>query len=300
MFLESFFDHCWSNEKCLYIEWLAKKGSLDIKVDEWQYANEKENEAEIKGFTNPWCGETYTQKRIVSFRFQRTSHLYIGPPFASVNQTHYYRIEPNDKCVLAMIVKMDGIPYSDAFCIETRWVARRVGNSDLSVQAGIFVDFKKSTLLKKQIRYSTIAEVKPANLDLFREMQKVFEKDIQGGVDPIEDEEIKNEEIVAEHLDITLTERIQKTLLSHIFHIDYLAYFLFGFLVLGCWFFLRFYYFNKNDFENNDVLYDLTKKINLMEEEIHAIRIITERVLRILEEDKQCEMQKNNFFNNYN
>lgn len=65
---------------------------------------------------------------------------------AQVKQTHYCRVEGNDKCVVAMTIDMDGVPFSDCFVVEIRWVATRSGKNDLNVQVGLFVNFIKSTM----------------------------------------------------------------------------------------------------------------------------------------------------------
>jgi len=83
---------------------------------------------------------------VITYNFTRTTHLYIGPPIASVTETQFCRIEGNDKCVLQTNVAMQGIPYADTFNVEVRLVARRQGCNDCKVELGLFVDFKKSTL----------------------------------------------------------------------------------------------------------------------------------------------------------
>jgi len=152
--IERFYEIAWSegngtNEKPLYGPWLGKH-CFDVDVGDW----------EIKPVVGPWCGETYQQKRTITFRVKRKTHLYIGPPIANVKQTHYCRVEGNDKCVLGMTVEFDGIPYSDTFAVEVRWVARRQGSDDILIEVGVFVDFKKNTFLKAKIRAGTIEESK--------------------------------------------------------------------------------------------------------------------------------------------
>lgn len=65
----------------------------------------------------------------------------MGPPVAGVTQSHYCRVEANNKCVVAMNVKIDGIQYADTFRVEVRWVARRVGANDIQVVSD--VDYSK-------------------------------------------------------------------------------------------------------------------------------------------------------------
>jgi hypothetical protein len=45
-----------------------------------------------------------------------------------------------------MTVEMDGIPYSDVFAVEVRWSARRQGEKDIIIDAGVHVRFLKSSM----------------------------------------------------------------------------------------------------------------------------------------------------------
>jgi hypothetical protein len=65
---------------------------------------------------------------------------------AQVKQTHCCRIEGNNKCVVAMTIDMNGVPFSECFVVEVRWVATRSGKNDLNIQVGLFVNFIKSTM----------------------------------------------------------------------------------------------------------------------------------------------------------
>lgn len=159
--IKRFYEIVWSEgnetyEKPLYEPWL-KKGSFDVEVGNWFFTK----------VTGSWCGEQYSQKRSVSFKQKRTTHLYIGPPIVNVKQTQYCRVEGNDKCVLSMTVEFEGLPYSDTFSVEVRWVARREGVGDIIVEVGVFVDFKKSTFLKNKITSGTLEETTPVHKDLF-------------------------------------------------------------------------------------------------------------------------------------
>eukprot|EP00934_Nitzschia_sp_Nitz4_P005891 Nitzschia sp. Nitz4//scaffold48_size128905//104131//108028//NITZ4_003617-RA/size128905-augustus-gene-0.28-mRNA-1//-1//CDS//3329553033//5881//frame0 len=151
-----------TNEKPFYRPWLEAEECFDIEVGDWEFA-----EPGSEGFVNPWCQRKYTQKRVVLFKFKRTTHLYIGPPIAGVRQVQYCAVEGDDKCVVQISVTFDGIPYSDTFAVEMRWVARRVEGGDVFVEVGLDVDFKKSTMLKSQIRSGTIAETKNVHLRMF-------------------------------------------------------------------------------------------------------------------------------------
>ena len=137
--IETYYEKGWSDKiNPLYSPWLERKGSFDVSVTEWEHSDE--------GFENKWSGERFHQKRIVKFKFKRTTHLYIGPPIAGVTQTQYCYKDGDDKCIIMMTVLMDGIPYSDVFAVEVRWAARRVGTNDIAIDAGVFVNFIKSSM----------------------------------------------------------------------------------------------------------------------------------------------------------
>ena len=183
--LKHFYDVCWSegndgaDSGPFYHNFLESKNSHDISVGDWEVAD---------GLTHPWSGETMDQKRVVKYKFTRTTHLYVGPPIAGVTQTQYCRMEGDDKFVLTMTVEMDGIPYADCFAVEVRWVARRAGK-DLVIDVGVFVDFKKSTVLKAKIQSGTITETKPIHFSLFDAA-----KEACGAGDDGEDEDEKTDE----------------------------------------------------------------------------------------------------------
>jgi hypothetical protein len=108
---------------------------------------------------------------------------------ADVKQTQYCRMEGNDRCALAISGTFDGIPYADTFGVEMRWSARRKGTNDVVVDVGLHVEFKKSTLLKKQIKSGTIAETTPIHGRLFEEARRVCSIGGEGAVEPEEEEE---------------------------------------------------------------------------------------------------------------
>lgn len=170
--IKQVYEKAWSegnrtSEKPFYAPWLDQEECFDITVEDWEFA-----EPESEGFLGPWCKERYTQKRLTTFKFKRTTHLYIGPPVAFVKQMHYCRVEGNDKCVVAISATFEGIPYSDAFAVEMRWVARR-HHDHLDIKVGLEVDFKKSTMLKSQIRSGTITETKNVHMRMFDAIKKV-------------------------------------------------------------------------------------------------------------------------------
>ena len=109
--------------------WLEKEECFEIGMEDWAFAADGPD-----AFVNEWCKEQYPQRRFVSFKFNRTSHLYIGPRVAFVKQMQYCRVEKNDKCILAISATFEGIPYSDTFGVEMRWVARRKGANDIQIE----------------------------------------------------------------------------------------------------------------------------------------------------------------------
>jgi len=158
------YDQVWANET-FYGSWLEQEECFDVAVEDWKFADPKDE------FRNEWCKEKYSQKRLVTFKFNRTTHLYIGPPVAFVKQHQFCRVEGDDKCVLAILGEFEGIPYSDAFEVHLRWVASRMGEN-VKIQVGLFVLFKKNTMLKSQIKSGTIAETKNVHLRFFDAVKK--------------------------------------------------------------------------------------------------------------------------------
>lgn len=194
--IEALFQKIWADgspdQVSFYDKWLQEEECFDINVPAWEFSKPG---LEIR---NAWCNETYTQRRFVTFRFNRTTHLYIGPPVAFVKQQQYCRVEGSDKCVMAISASFEGIPYSDAFGVEMRWVARRKGSNDIQVEVGLFVLFKQNTMLKNQIKSGTISETKNVHLRLFDAVKKACshptETEAEGGTDvELDDEEVKSE-----------------------------------------------------------------------------------------------------------
>ena len=188
--IESIFDKVWadSNEsESFYGSWLKEEECFDIELGEWKIAESKDK------FTNDWCNEKYDRQRFVTFKFNRTTHLYIGPPVAFVKQKHFIRLEGNDKCVLAISAEFEGIPYADTFAVEMRWIATRKGKNDALIQVGLFVNFKKATMLKSQIKTGTISETKNVHTRLFEAVKRACTNSEEGESDSDEDDEVEQE-----------------------------------------------------------------------------------------------------------
>jgi hypothetical protein len=177
----------------LYGPWLESLGSREICVPEWEVAQDGS-----PGILNEWCGERYKQKRVVTYEFTRTTHLYVGPPVAKVKQTQYCTVDESDTCVVQTTVEFDGIPYGDCFNVEIRWAARRIDANDVRIDVASFVNFKKSTLFAKQIRTGTVSETRPVHLKLFEAIKKACSA--ASGKEVVEEEEEEKEEVEEEEL----------------------------------------------------------------------------------------------------
>jgi hypothetical protein len=167
--VNDFYEIFWSegngtDKAPFYGPWLSQCGKTDIIVNDWTVAKDE-------GFVGEWDKEVYTHTREVTFRFERTSRL--APGIVDVKHTQHLRVEGNDRCVVSTMVKVDGVPFSDSFQVQNRWVATRVGERDLSIKVGMFVFFVKQVLVAGQIRAGTTKETTDAQLDLFIRMKKV-------------------------------------------------------------------------------------------------------------------------------
>lgn len=166
--IEKIYEKVWaegnkSSEDPFYGPWLEKEGCFDINIEDWEFGSDDNSDS----FVNMWDEERYTQQRSVTFKFKRTTHLYMGSPIAIVKQKQFCRVEGNDKCVMAMRVTFDGIPYADSFAVEVRWIASRKGKKDVTIDVGLFVDFLKTTMLTSKIKSGTISETKNVHSRLF-------------------------------------------------------------------------------------------------------------------------------------
>ena len=144
-----------------YKPWLEAKGSKEINVTGWKKGS----------WDHKYSGETFEYKRVATFQYPRTTHLWMGPPMAGVTQTQYATVK-DGKCVITMTVEMNGIPYADVFAVEVRWVASNVNYGVLEVEVGVDVDFKKSSMFKSQIKSGTIEETGAIHKSIFESIEK--------------------------------------------------------------------------------------------------------------------------------
>jgi hypothetical protein len=168
MTIQDFFETFWDgNGDAFYGTWLAES-KMDVHVEDWAVATAQE-----EPITGVWDQEAYQQKRVGTFQFQRTTHLFTASPIADVQHTQYLRTQGNDRCVVTTTMKMDGIPFCDCFNVHVRWVVTRAGKRDLVVKVGLFVEFVKQVLVAGKIRAGTTEETTKSQLDLFSRMKQV-------------------------------------------------------------------------------------------------------------------------------
>lgn len=73
---------------------------------------------------------------------------------------------------MSMTIEFEGIPYSDSFAVEVRWVARSDKSDGILVEVGVSVNFRKSTILKSKIRLGAIEEASAVHRNLFDYVRK--------------------------------------------------------------------------------------------------------------------------------
>jgi len=173
--VREWYEACWSegnrtDKSPFYGPWLVETGKKEVNVEDWTFGE----------FVGDWDKETYQQKRTVTFELERSS----WGTTTQVTHTQYCRVEKRDsRCVLAMTIRMQGIPFADAFYVVLRWVGTRapstVGGagddsskgSDLELQLGLFVVFVKQVIVAGKIRSGTTQNTTAMQLDLFHSMK---------------------------------------------------------------------------------------------------------------------------------
>jgi hypothetical protein len=151
-----------------YGPWLTRSGKTDIHVEDWTVAEDEQ------GFVGEWDKEQYSRKRELTFKFERSSFVSQGPSIASVKQTQYCRVEGKNKCVFATTIETQGVPFSDSFNIQIRWVVTRVEKDKIAIKVGLFVVFLKKILISGKIRAGVTQESLKQQLDLFRSVKSAL------------------------------------------------------------------------------------------------------------------------------
>jgi len=269
--IDKYYSAGWSEDTPLYGPWLNKKGSFEVTVGDWEHSSDGE------GFENAWSLEKFTQKRKIRFKFQRTTHLYIGPPIAGVTQTQYLMKDGNDRCVVMMTVEMDGIPYSDVFAVEVRWSARRVGENDIAIDAGVFVRFTKSSMFASKIKSGTLKETSPIHLDLFEVIKSAIASGEEGG--EIVDLEVEPDEEITSTVEVKVAETatdettsqvegIFRQLVAAVLSLTQSQQLLLAFVVV---YFVIKMLFRKND-PTADTIDDLAQKVDNLTNEVMEMK----------------------------
>lgn len=150
-----------------YAKWLKSTGKFDIHVGGWQVTEEG------SAFLAGWSGEAYDRKRNVSYRLERGAVLGQKGVVAEVEQIQLCRLELNQRLVWEVAVETTGVPFSDTFNVQIRWVATNVGDN-LSIKVGLFVVQRKQTLLSGKISAGATQETTKLQLDLFRKVRSAL------------------------------------------------------------------------------------------------------------------------------
>uniref|UniRef100_K3WT59 FYVE-type domain-containing protein n=1 Tax=Globisporangium ultimum (strain ATCC 200006 / CBS 805.95 / DAOM BR144) TaxID=431595 RepID=K3WT59_GLOUD len=150
---------------------MERARDIDIRISEWRSidpdAPVAETEAINKGFVISKEND-YTLHRTVTSQHPPKITFPGLPPYATCNRVQRFRVNKStsmngerwDRFIISDIHRMTKIPFSDYFEIETRWVFSRGGKHQCRVQAGLIVNFLKSTWFKSQINSSTMSESK--------------------------------------------------------------------------------------------------------------------------------------------
>jgi hypothetical protein len=289
--IDKYYAAGWSEEVPLYQPWLERKGSFDVSVTDWEHAPSPEDGG--GDFENAWSGEKFQQKRTIRFKFQRTTHLYIGPPIAGVTQTQYLVKEGNDRCIVMMTVEMDGIPYSDSFAVEVRWSARRVEGNDIAIDAGVFVRFTKSSMFASKIKSGTFKETSPIHLDLFEVIKSAIAAGEEGGeiedqaVEPEEEMEALEEAEKIEPVETTANETLSQLkdkaqqVMAAFLSLPQNQQMLLAFVVL---YFMAKMIFPGRD-RNSEAIDELTTKVDSLTAEVVELKVMMKRILDLSEQN---------------
>ena len=157
------FTKFWSNLEC-YQEYYRSSDKQDIAISAWEEGDGG------NAIANPYDNEDYTHRRTVQFHFQKNIMGRNLSPHVSM--VEHARVDEN-RCVVTNSTDCTGVPFGDAFQVQLRWVATRVGENDLLLQLGLYVLFSKSVLVAGQIRSASRSESMEAQEKLYEVMKQV-------------------------------------------------------------------------------------------------------------------------------
>ncbi|OQS02622.1 hypothetical protein THRCLA_05024 [Thraustotheca clavata] len=147
-----------------YTNVMVSTKDIDISVGEWQLLTSDVPKEVTSGFRV--STETFTHYRRVESKHPPKVSFPGLPPYAECVRHQLYRHNGEGKnwtrLVIADCLRMNKIPFSDYFEIETRWVFTRDGKNYCHAEVGLVIHFLKSTWFKSQIVSSTISESREA------------------------------------------------------------------------------------------------------------------------------------------
>ncbi|TMW55338.1 hypothetical protein Poli38472_013229 [Pythium oligandrum] len=166
--VQTVFDQLWNNgpgQRFLRGS-MENANDIDIEIEDWKPVEQAKEDLQ-DGFVIS-KEDDYSQYRYVRSQHPPKVKFPGLPPYATCSRLQRLRIEKttdgdNEKWTRFVIAdrhRMTKIPFSDYFEIETRWVFSRDGQNYCHVQAGLIVNFIKSTWFKSQINSSTMSESK--------------------------------------------------------------------------------------------------------------------------------------------
>ena len=81
----------------MYGPFLESQGKNNVTVQEWKSGQQFEGE---------WCGESYTEQRVVSFNFMKQT---IGQTLVEVKHTQQFRRVGDDQIIVQIKMEMKGM-----------------------------------------------------------------------------------------------------------------------------------------------------------------------------------------------
>ena len=155
-----------------YADWLSQTDRSNIEICSWEDEDEHENP-----FVDDFSGESFARRRTIKATFDKAQLLRDGSTSGESTQTQdqFYRMDDDQRLVLATTTKVQNIPFADSFEIHTRWVVTQLQKS-LMVKVGLFALFKKQAMLEPKIRAGATKEGRRTQLDLFLKVRAALGK----------------------------------------------------------------------------------------------------------------------------
>ena len=154
--VQAFYHALWGPRSSCFQDFLAAEGDTGVELTPWAAGPAE----------HPRTGEEFALARDARHEHPRTSMLFVGPPSVATRTRLLARFEGtnprHDRFTMLMTQTFEGIPLSDAFSVEVRWVATRcpaAGEAPrLRLRVGLEVVFSRFTVFKEQIRRGTVEE----------------------------------------------------------------------------------------------------------------------------------------------